>query len=55
MLQQCEGRHTYQAVTVERGVNGAEEQPARPQVLQSELKNKVSQKHHDPHRHELQE
>lgn len=48
-------RRAYQAVAVERGVNGAEEEPARPQVLQPELENKVSQKHHDPHGHELQE
>lgn len=42
-------------MAVERGVDGAEEEPARPQVFQSELENEVSQKHHDPHGHELQE
>lgn len=51
----CSVKRAYQAVAVERGVNGAEEEPARPQVFQPELQNKVCQKHHDPHGHELQE
>lgn len=42
-------------MTVERGVDGSEEKPTRPQVFQSELKNKVSQQHQDPNYHELQE
>lgn len=45
----------YQPVAVESGVHAPEEEPARPQVLQSELQDEICQQHQRPHHHELHE
>lgn len=42
-------------MAVERGVNAAEEEPARPQVLQSEFKDKICEQNQRPHHHKLQD
>lgn len=49
----CESPH--QAVAVEGGVDAAKEEPAGPQVLQSELQDEVGQQHQRPHHHKLQD
>lgn len=43
----------YQAVTVKSGVDASKEEPAGPQILQSEFKDEVGQQHQCPHHHEL--
>lgn len=48
-------RSPHQPVAVESGVHAPEEEPARPQILQSELKDEICQEHHRPHHHKLQE
>lgn len=48
-----EGAH--QPVAVERGVNAPKEEPAGPQVLQSELQDEICQQHQHPHHHKLHE
>lgn len=40
---------------MKRGVNAPEEEPARPQVLQSEFEDEIGQQHRRPHHHELQD
>lgn len=45
----------HQPVAVERGVDAAKEEPARPQILQSEFQDEVGQQHQRPHHHKLQD
>lgn len=51
----CRALTTHQAVAVEGGVDAAKEEPAGPQILQSELQDEVGQQHQRPHHHELQD
>jgi len=48
-------RGSHQPVAVESGVYTAKEEPAWPQVLQSEFKQEICQQHQRPHHHKLQE
>lgn len=48
-------RGSHQPVAVESGVYTPKEEPARPQVLQSEFKDEICQQHQRPHHHKLQE
>lgn len=45
----------HQAVAVKGGVDAAKEEPAGPQILQSELQDEVGQQHQRPHHHELED
>ena len=41
-------------MAVEGTVDTPQKQPARPQILKSELQNKVCQEDQEPHHHKLQ-
>lgn len=45
---------TYQTLVSEGIVNAPDEEPERPQVLKSELQDKICQQHQGPHHQELQ-
>lgn len=46
---------SHQPVAVESGVHTPKEEPAWPQVLQSEFKDEICQQHQCPYHHTLQE
>lgn len=46
---------SHQPVAVESGIYTPKEEPARPQVLQSEFKDEICQQHQRPHHNKLQE
>lgn len=45
---------TYQTLVSEGIVNAPDEEPERPQILKSELQDKICQQHQSPHHQELQ-
>lgn len=42
-------------MAVESGVHAPKEEPAWPQILQSEFENEICQQHQRPHHHKLQD
>lgn len=42
-------------MAVESGVYTPKKEPARPQILQPELKDEIRQQHQRPHHHKLQD
>lgn len=48
-------RGSHQPVAVESGVHTPKEEPAWPQILQSEFKDEICQQYQRPHHHKLQD
>lgn len=51
----AQNRVSHRPVAVESGVNTPKEEPAWPQILQSEFQDEICQQHQRPHHHKLQD